>query len=261
MNTLHGRTALVTGVSRRQGIGFAVARRLARAGASLRLTHYSAHDAQQPWGADHIDAVIAELRPELHPGASLEHTEANFGDPREPARVMDWAGPVEILVANHARSGGDGTLAQITPQMLEAHWRVDAQSVILLTQHFAHRFAGGPGRVVWMSSGQAEGPMPGEVAYAGAKAMLAGLVRTVADELVDQGILLNAVNPGPVNTGYLDEATTYRPEQLDAIRAAFPLGRLGEPDDPARLIEFLVSDAGAWVVGQTIASEGGFRRW
>lgn len=261
MTTLTGRTALITGVSRRKGIGFAVARRLARAGASLRLVHHAPHDAGQPWGADDVGTVMAELRAELVDGATLEHTDADFADPDEPARVINWAGPsVEILVANHARSGGDGTLAEMTPQTLEQHWRIDAQSVLLLTQHFANRFEGEDGRVIWLTSGQARGPMRGEVAYAGAKAMLAGLVPTVADELIDAGIRLNAVNPGPVNTGYLDPETTDRPDRLDEIKAAFPLGRFGEPEDPARLIEFLVTQAGGWIVGQVIDSEGGFRR-
>ncbi len=261
MSGLTGQTALITGVSRRKGIGFAIARRLAGAGASLRLVHHSPHDAGQPWGADDIKTVMAQLRADLVPGATLEHTEADFSDPDEPARVIDWAGPsVQILVANHARSGGDGTLAEITPQMLEEHWRIDAQSVLLLTHHFADRFDGDDGRVIWLTSGQAKGPMRGEVAYAGAKAMLAGLVPTVADELIEAGIRLNAINPGPVNTGYLDPQTTDRPDRLDQIKAAFPLGRFGEPDDPARLIEFLVTEAGGWIVGQVIDSEGGFRR-
>lgn len=261
MTTLSGKTALVTGVSRRQGIGFAVARRLARAGASLRLVHHVPHDADQPWGADDIEAVMAELRSELTPGATLEHIDADFVDPRAPERVIEWAGPsLDILVANHARSGGDGTLAETTPAMLEEHWRVDAQSVLLLTQHFACQFEGDDGRVIWMTSGQAKGPMRGEVAYAGAKAMLAGLAPTVADELIDKGIRLNVVNPGPVNTGYLDPETTDRPHLLPQIEERFPLGRFGEPDDPAKLIEFLVTEPGGWIVGQVIDSEGGFRR-
>jgi 3-oxoacyl-[acyl-carrier protein] reductase len=68
-----------------------------------------------------------------------------------------------------------------------------------------------------------------------------------------RGILLNTVNPGPVNTGYLDDAP-------QALLRQFPLHRFGEPDDPARLVAWLVSDEGAWVVGQVLHSEGGFRR-
>src|SRR5690606_41852450 len=68
---LTGRTAVVTGVSRRRGIGFAVASRLASMGASLFVHHFSPHDAEQPWGDDDLDAVLAELRSQLTEGARL----------------------------------------------------------------------------------------------------------------------------------------------------------------------------------------------
>ena len=145
----------------------------------------------------------------------------------------------------------------MTAEVLDLHWRVDARASILATQAFAAQHDGREGgRVIWMSSGQGKGPMPGEIAYAASKAALAGLVATAADELIDRGIILNAVNPGPVDTGYCDPG-----EVTAALPRAFPQGRWGEPDDPARLIEWLASDAGRWVVGQVIDSEGGFRRW
>jgi 3-oxoacyl-[acyl-carrier protein] reductase len=99
-----------------------------------------------------------------------------------------------------------------------------------------------------------------EIAYAASKGALVGALKLVADDLVGRGIVLNAINPGPVNTGYLDPDTTDRADRLDQLRSLFPLGRFGEPDDPARLIAWLVSDDGGWVVGQVIDSEGGFRR-
>ncbi|MFD6894311.1 SDR family oxidoreductase [Rhodococcus sp. NPDC060086] len=83
----------------------------------------------------------------------------------------------------------------------------------------------------------------------------------VADELLERKILLNAVNPGPANTGYLSPDTRDRDEEtLRAVLEAFPQKRFGQPDDPARLIAWLVSDEGRWVVGQVIDSEGGLRR-
>nr|MBA3991795.1 SDR family oxidoreductase [Propionibacteriales bacterium] len=109
------------------------------------------------------------------------------------------------------------------------------------------------GRAIWMTSGQQLGPMSDNLAYAVSKAALAGATSSVAVDLAASGILLNTVNPGPVNTGYLDNA----PEEL---LQAFPAGRPGEPDDPARLIAWLVSDDGAWVVGQVLNTEGGFQR-
>ena len=246
---LTGRTALITGASRRRGIGAAVARRLA------------------VMGADDLEAVMADIRAHLLPGAVLHDVPGDMADPAVPERAVqaaiDAAGPLDILVANHARSGGDGTLAQVTSDMLDGHWAVDTRSVLLLTQVFAKRHdrARPGGRVIWMTSGQALGPMPGEVAYASAKAALAGVTLTVADELADQGILLNTVNPGPVNSGYLDNGLDFTDEDLDSARARFPSGRFGAPEDPARLIGWLVSDEGEWMVGQVLNTEGGFRRW
>lgn len=87
------------------------------------------------------------------------------------------------------------------------------------------------------------------------------MTASVADWLAERGILLNTVNPGPVNTGYLDEETRDRPsEVLREVLARFPGGRFGEPDDPARLVAWLASDEGRWVVGQVVSTEGGFRR-
>lgn len=101
--------------------------------------------------------------------------------------------------------------------------------------------------------------MRGEVAYAASKAALAGVTATVAAELLDLGIVLNTINPGPVNTGYLDPESTDRPlEELEAWKAATPFGRWGEPADPARLISWLAGPAGSWVVGQVITTDGGF---
>ena len=101
--------------------------------------------------------------------------------------------------------------------------------------------------------------MPGEVAYATSKAALAGITPTVAAELLTRGILLNTVNPGPVNTGYLDAETTDRSlEETHAVLRSMPFGRFGLPSDPARLIAWLVSDEGRWMTGQVLTSDGGF---
>ncbi|WP_262927841.1 SDR family oxidoreductase [Microbacterium sp. NIBRBAC000506063] len=98
-----------------------------------------------------------------------------------------------------------------------------------------------------------------EVAYAASKASLAGVTATVAAELLELGIILNTVNPGPVNTGYLDAETTDRAlEALDAHLASTPFGRFGRPEDPAELIGWLSTQSGSWVVGQVLTSDGGF---
>jgi 3-oxoacyl-[acyl-carrier protein] reductase len=259
---LRGRVALVTGVSRRAGIGYAIARRLAALGAGLFLHHYAPHDRDQPWGADPggSDAVVGGVADALTEGAAVHHLGLDLGTPDAPARLVDAAkeafGHVDILVCNHARSGGDGALGTLDAAMLDAHWAVNTRSVILLAQAFAAQHDGRPGgRVIFMTSGQHLGPMRDEVAYATAKGALAAITPTLADHLADQAITLNTVNPGPVDTGYAP------PDVLEDVRRHFPAGRWGAPDDPARLIAWLVTDDAAWITGQVINSEGGFRRW
>jgi 3-oxoacyl-[acyl-carrier protein] reductase len=259
---LRGRAALVTGVSRRAGIGYAVARRLAALGASLFLHHYVPHDRDQPWGEDPggIQAVVAGVRDALAAvDASVHHVELDLALPEAPARLIEAAadafGHLDILVCNHAR-GGDGPLGTLDAALLDAIWAVNTRSTILLTQAFAARHDGRPGgRVIFMTSGQDLGPMTGEVAYAASKGALASITKTLADQLADQRITLNAVNPGPVDTGYAP------PEAHEVVRRHFPQQRWGVPDDPARLIAWLVTDEAAWITGQVINSEGGFRRW
>lgn len=254
------RVALVTGVSRHGGIGAAIARRLAGLGFDLALTHHSAHDADQPWGADDVAGVVDAVRAALAPGRRAVDVAADLAEPDAPEAVMAFAresfGHVDALVCNHARSGGDGALVDVTAAMLDAHWAVNARSSLLLAQAFARQHDGRPGgRVVFLTSGQGLGPLPGELCYAAAKAALAGVTATVAHELAPHGITVNCVNPGPV------DSDSYVSDELRAALAGrFPFGRWGEPDDPARLIAWLVSDDGRWVTGQVLNSEGGFVR-
>lgn len=265
---LRGRTALVTGASRRGGIGFAVARRLAAYGAAVHLHHHVPHDQAMPWGADRPEAVADEVRAVRGgPDAVVTHGPADLTEPDAPARLVEDAakalgGRLDILIANHALSGSDGTLDTIDAAVLDAHWAVDARSVVLLVQAFARQrnAAGLPpdtpgGRVVMMTSGQdiADG-MPGEIAYALQKGALASITRSLATTLAEQAVTVNTVNPGPVDTDYLDG------EVYEAIAGLFPARRWGMPDDPARLIAWLATDEAGWITGQVIDSEGGFRR-
>lgn len=251
---LRGRVALVTGASRRAGIGYAICRRLAAYGASVFVHHFSPHDAAQPWGADEVSSVVDGVRAVA--SAPVADMSADLSDPTAPAALVsaavDRLGGLDILVCNHARSGSDGPLSALSADMLDAHWTVNARASLLLAQAFAA--LGGPGRLIFLTSGQNEGPMPGEVAYAASKGALWSITATLADELADQGITVNAVNPGPVDTGYAP------PDAHAAVAARFPAGRWGEPDDPARLIAWLATDEARWITGQVINTEGGFRR-
>ena len=261
---LAGRVAIVTGVSRRVGIGLAVARRRAALGAGLFVTSWAAHDREQPWGADPggVAAVLAELGSgdASSPAVGrVEHLEADFLDPEAPDRVMAAAveafGHVDILVCNHARSSLGG-LGQLTTAELDASFAVNTRAVLLLVQAFAAQHDGrAGGRVVLFTSGQHLGPMPGELAYAASKGALVEVTASLADTLADRGITVNTINPGPTDTGYVDQATRER------VATMFPAGRWGAPDDAARLVAWLCTDDAAWVTGQVVNSEGGFRRF
>lgn len=257
---LSGRAILITGVSRRAGIGYATACRAAAWGASVFCHHFRAHDVDQPWGADDIEAVLAGVREHLVEGARVADLSADLGEVGEPARIVEAAvaafGRLDGLVCNQALSGQDGALGELTEAMLDRHWAVDARASILLAQSFVQQHeASADGSIVLLTSGQGLGPMPGEVAYAASKAALAGITVTLADQLADAGIRVNTVNPGPVDTGYFTE------DDFAQIASMFPMGRYGEPDDAARLICWLLTDEARWITGQVINSEGGFARW
>ena len=160
-------------------------------------------------------------------------------------------------MANHASSAPDGALGALSAEVLDGHWAADARSVILLVQAFSERHddTRPGGRVVMMTSGQHLGPLPGEVAYAAAKAALAGITTTLADQLAGRGITLNTINPGPVDTGSMTA------DMWEQVKGQFPAGRCGRPDDPARLISWLCTDEAAWITGQVLNTEGGFARW
>ena len=255
MRALEGRVALVTGVSRRIGIGAAIARRLATDGADLMLHSWSLHDVEQPWGDDPggIEAILPQIRAA---GGRVEHSAADLADPDAPARLVEQArrafGHVDVLVANHARSS-EQNLEQLTAAELDLSYAVNTRATLLLAQAFAAQHDGRPGgRILFFTSGQYHDAMPAELPYIASKGALHQLTRSVAVHLMPRGITVNCVNPGPNDTGYADDVTRA------AVAAANPGGRWGTPADAARLVAWLVSDEADWVTGQVIASDGGW---
>jgi 3-oxoacyl-[acyl-carrier protein] reductase len=253
---LRDRVVLVTGASRRQGIGAALARRAVADGACVVLHGWEPHDAEQPWGADPggADALAAELRAA---GGRVARVEADLAEPDAPAALVraarDAFGHLDAVVANHARSSGR-TLEDLTAAELDLTFAVNARATLLLVQAFAaqHDDARPGGRVVLFTSGQYHGAMPGELPYVASKAVLHELTASLAVHLAPRGITVNCVDPGPNDTGYADE------DLRAAITAAMPAGRWGTPADAARLVGWLLGDESAWVTGQTIASDGGW---
>lgn len=250
---LTGRVAVVTGASRRQGIGAAVCRMFAGHGADILFTHWQAYDHVQPYGAD-TDGPHALLRELRELGVRAEALAIDLADPASPGRVLDAAaarlGPPMILVNNAAHSV-NADYRTLDAASLDAHYAVNVRATLLLSVEFARRYRGGPGgRIISLSSGQGVGPMPGELPYAATKGAIEAFTTSLAPDVSALGITVNAVDPGGTDTGWMSE-------DLKAhIRQELGFGRIGLPEDAARLILFLASDAGAWVTGQTIHSRG-----
>ena len=253
----HGRVVLVTGVSRRRGIGAAIALRLAAAGADLVLQSWSPYDAEQPWGAD-ADGLAPLVGECEGLGAKVTVVSADFADPVAPAQVMAAAmehhGHVDAMVANHARGVG-GTLETLDADELDRSFAVNARATVLLVKEFAAQHDGRPGgRVVLFTSGQHRGGMPTELPYVISKGAVQQMTASLSAHLAPRRITVNCVNPGPTDTAWADTA------QEREVLELMPQSRWGVPDDAARLVTWLVSDDAQWVTGQTIDSEGGFRR-
>lgn len=234
-----GRVAVVTGVGRVEGIGFAIARRLLEDG--WRVLAHSLDGAP------------------LDESERLRLIDADLGDPEAPRRVIDAAldafGAIDALVVNHAHSS-DQALATVTVEELDRAWAVNARAAVLLAQAFAasHDDERPDGRIVLLTSGQHLGPMPGEVPYVLSKGAIHQVTATLADELAERGIAVNAVNPGPVDTGWPSAGLR------EELTSRFPAGRWGRPGDIAPVVAWLLSADSAWVTGQVIDAEGGFRR-
>jgi 3-oxoacyl-[acyl-carrier protein] reductase len=254
---LRGRVALVTGVGRRRGIGSAICRELASRGADVVLSYWKPYDREMPWASDEDEpeALLLELRAA---GIRAEGIEADLSRPDTPQFLLDAAeeivGRPSILVNTAAHSVRDGFEA-LDAETLDAHYAVNVRAMALLSVLFARRYPGGPGgRIVNFSSGQALGPMPGELAYIMTKGAIEAFTLTLAAEVGHKGITVNAINPGATDTGWMTE------EMKREIVTKSPSGRIGQPEDAARLVAFLAGDEAAWITGQIIHSEGGFFR-
>jgi 3-oxoacyl-[acyl-carrier protein] reductase len=251
------RWALVTGVGRSIGIGAAICRALAAGGVSVCFTGWTSYDTEM-YGGEHRrwhETFAEELQA---PGVDAFGTEVDLSDPEAIGPLMtevaDRAGMLSILV-NNAAFSTNGDIEELTAQQLDDHYAVNVRGMALLTQAFARQWNGSSGgRVVNMTSGQGQGPMPGELAYAASKGAVEAFTTSVAPTLAARGITINAVNPGPTDTGWMTE-------ELKAILLPqFPMGRIGGPEDAARLVAFLCSEDAGWITGQVMNSEGGFWR-
>ena len=253
---LSGKVALVTGASRKIGIGAATARTLAQAGANVWTSYYRPYDAMMEWGSRDEEALdlVGELRSMNGHCGGLE---MDLSDPGAPAslieQVMRETGRLDILINNHTFDV-EQSIFTLDAASLDHHYAVNVRATTLLCQEFARRFdkaEQGSGRIVNLSSGQGVGPMPGNLPYVITKGAVEALSVTLSAELGPLGITVNAVDPGATDTGWMP------PELKADLERRSYVGRVGLPQDTANLIAFLCSEQGGWITGQILHSRGG----
>jgi 3-oxoacyl-[acyl-carrier protein] reductase len=246
-----GHVALITGTSRTRGVGAGVAKRLAGDGWDIGLTWWLPADHDMPWAGspDEPFQLVETLR---EAGVRVAWHEADLVDVSTPREIFEAVeaelGPITALVNSHAVSVGGG-IFDTTVEDFDQHMAVNARATLLLIREFARRLpAEMPGRVVNLTSDA----VYGEVAYGASKGALERITVAAARELAPRGITVNAVNPGPNDTGWMTARVRRR------VLQDMPMGRLGRPSDTAALVSFLCSDDGAWITGQVLFSDGGF---
>lgn len=247
--------AVVTGVGRRRSIGAGLALGLAQDGWDLALSFWQPYDNRVGLerGADDPESIAAECR--TH-GVQVITVPGDFTDPDAPARLITEAralGPVTGLVMSHCESV-DSSILTTSVQSWDRHFAVNARATWLLIKAFAEQLpvAVEPGevggRIVALTSDHTTHNLP----YGASKGALDRIVIASAAELADRGIRANVVNPGPIDTGWMND--TIR----TAGTASTPAGRLGTPHDTSDLVRFLFSPVGSWINGQLLYSNGGF---
>jgi 3-oxoacyl-[acyl-carrier protein] reductase len=253
--TLSGQTSIITGASRSRGIGAAICHALAAGGSNIFFTSWQKYDAAMPWREEpeFPEKLAAELRQKK---VEVAWIETDLGEPEIATRIVDEVerrfGPAHIVVNNACHWVAD-SLESLNADMLNRSFAVNARAPILLSLEFVRRFAGkGARRIISLTSGQLRGPMPGELAYAVTKASIDAFTISFASEAGRFGITVNAVDPGPTDTGWMDD------ELKHSLAKRSALGRTGRAGDVARFVQFLASSEADWITGQILRSDGGF---
>jgi 3-oxoacyl-[acyl-carrier protein] reductase len=237
------RVAIVTGGSR--GIGAATAKRLAGDGFAVALTYNARADA-----ADEVVEAITKV------GGEALAVQADLGARDDIARLFTateerFGARLDALVLNAA-----AIPYGLTTELSEHDWdwafAVNVKAAFLACREAMRRMGDG-GRIVAVSSGLADTPMANTSAYSASKSAVETLVRSLAKEVGPRGVTVNAVRPGITKT----ESLTIPQPHIDALVAQTPLRRVGEPEDLADVIAFLVSNDARWVTGQVIYASGG----
>ncbi|HJV29507.1 MAG TPA: 3-oxoacyl-[acyl-carrier-protein] reductase [Gaiellaceae bacterium] len=234
--SLEGKTALVTGGSR--GIGAAVARELARAGAAVVVGYRS--------GAEEATAIASELG-----GRAVQADVSNTDDAK---RLVEEAGELDVLV-NNAGITRDGVLARMT----DDDWRSVLETNLSSVFYTCRAVSRGMmkrrgGSIVNLSSIVGLHGNWGQSNYAASKGGIVAFTKSLAQELGSRGVRANVVAPGYINT----QLTDVIPEEArQKMLGLTPLGRFGEPEDVARAVRFLSSDDASFITGEVVVVGGG----
>lgn len=251
------RVALVTGVGRRRSIGAGLAVGLAADGWDLVLNYWEPYDDRVGYerGEDDPRSIAEECR---SLGVDVELIAGDLSDPETPGRLIELGskkGPLTGLVMSHAESV-DSSILTTDVDSWDRHFAVNARATWLLIKAFAERLspvAAEPdkarARIVALTSDHTNHNLP----YGASKGALDRIVVAAAVELADRGVRANVINPGPIDTGWMDDET-----RAWCIQAT-PAGRLGTAKETADLVRFLFSDSGSWINGQVLYSNGGFK--
>ena len=251
MASMDGQVALVTGGAR--GIGLAISNRLAERGVKVAVGYSHGADTAKAFAAAHQGATI-------HQGNIGVAADCQ----RVIAEVLDQHGRMDILV-NNAGITIDRTVRKMSVEDWDRVVHVNLSGAFYLSRAvLQHMLERGSGRIIMISSVIGEMGNIGQSNYASAKAGLLGLTKTLAREAAHQvqrsgntdgiGVTVNAVTPGYTATEMLESV----PEKvLDGLRTKIPIGRLGEPDEVARVVHFLAADASAYITGQVWGVNGG----
>jgi 3-oxoacyl-[acyl-carrier protein] reductase len=231
-------------------MGAGLAAGLAEDGWDLALSYWQPYDDRI--GLERTANDPEQLAKRLRlAGRVVELLPADLEDSRSAAALVGQAmtrmGPLDALVMSHCESVDSGILST-TVESFDRHYAVNVRASWLLLAAFARQIPSGGGAAIALTSDHTVGNVP----YGATKGALDRMVLAAAHELGDRGLRTNVINPGPVDTGWMDDTT--RASGL----AEQPLGRLGTPTDTANLVRFLLSERGAWINGQLLYSNGGY---
>lgn len=248
MRNLKGKVAIVTGASK--GIGAAIARQLAEAGAAVAVNYASSNGE--------ADRIVADI---LRAGGKAVAIQADVSKSIDVRRLYSQTvaklGKPDILV-NNAGVYSFGPLQDVTEAKFHRQFDVNVLGTILTMRKAAATFDGRGGSIISVSSISSVNPVPNSVIYSASKAAVDTITAALAQELASRKIRVNAIAPGMTETEGLAVAGIDS-ETAKKIAATLPMGRLGKPEDIARVAMFLASDDAAWLTGERITVSGGQR--